>query len=259
MPTPSIRSSTSEGTQTSRRPNIVLRLIGWMVTLILLAIIAMAGLGFYWLHKAKDAGLNPSLMISKKHDLAAAEVAVIRSGNMRILSTNDAAETMVVRDNNTGKTMTLKYDRAEKSMVEMEEHPKQPAPAATGTSATTETKAPDATAKPAAASATLPSWVPVYPGPSPQNQLSADDTQKQAGSYTFVTTDPPDKVLSYYSQQLTSAGMKVTTAGSAPADQTITATQDSAGRNLQLTVSTLTDGTHVSLSYEQKKAANAAP
>ena len=257
MPTPSISSPAREGARKSPRPNIVLRLIGWIATLIILSIIAMAGLGFYWLHKAKDAGLNPYL-IRKNRDLAAAEVAVIRGGDMRILSTNDAAETMVVRDNKTGKTKTFKYDRAKKSMVETEERAKQPVPAATGTSATTEIKAPDASAKPANP-ATPPSWVPVYPGASLQNPLSADDSQKQTGSYTFVSTDPSDKVVSYYSQQLTSAGMKLTTTGSAPADQIISATQDSIGRSVQVTISTATDGTHVSVTYEQKKAATAAP
>lgn len=237
---------------------MILRLIGWIVTLILLAIIAMAGLGFYWLHKAKETGLNPYL-IRKNRDLAAAELAVIRGGDMRVLSTNDAAETMVVRDNKTGKTITLKFDRAKKTMVETEEHAKPPAPAATAASGTPETKAPDASAKPAS-SANPPSWVPVYPGASLHNQLSADDNQKQSGSYVFVSTDPPDKVASYYSQQLTSAGMKLITTGSAPADQTITATQDDAGRSVQVTVSTANDGTHVSVTYEQKKeATNATP
>lgn len=258
MPTPSLSSPAREGARKSPRPNILLRLIGWIATLIVLAIIAMAGLGFYWLHKAKEAGLNPYLM-TKNRDLAAAEVAVVRGGDMRILSTNDAAETMVVRDNRTGKTITLKFDRAKKSMVETEEHAKQPALAATGTSSATQTKAPDATAKPANP-ANPPSWVPVYPGASLQNQLSADDSQKQAGSYTFISTDSPDKVVSYYSQQLNSAGMKLTTTGSAPADQIITGTQDSSARSVQVTVSTAGDGTHVSVAYEQKKeAANPAP
>lgn len=258
MPTPSVSSSAREGARKSPRPNILLRLFGWIATLILMAIIAMAGLGFYWLHKAKEAGLNPYLM-TKNRDLAAAEVAVIRGGDMRILSTNDAAETMVVRDDKTGKIKTFKFDRAKKSMVETEERAKQPALAAIGASNATEAKAPDATAKPESP-ANPPSWVPVYPGASLQNQLSADTNQKQTGSYTFVSTDPSDKVVSYYSQQLTSAGMKLTTTGSAPADQIITASQDSIGRSVQVTVSSATDGTHVSVTYEQKKeAANATP
>ena len=253
MSTPSVNPSKSEGARKSRRPNIVLRIIGWIATLILIAIIAMAGLGFYWLHKAKETGLNPYL-IKKNRDLAAAELAVLRNGDVRILSTNDAAETMVVRDNKTGKTITLKFDRATKSMVETGEHAKQPAPAATATPSATETKAPDATAEPANP-ATPPPWVPAYPEASLQNQLSADDNQKQSGSYTFVSPDAPDKIISYYSQQLTSAGMKLTTTASGTADQIITATQDSNGRSVQVTVSTASDGTHVNLSYEQKKKA----
>ena len=260
MSTPSVNPSRSEGARKSRRPNIVLRIIGWIATLILIAIISMAGLGFYWLHKAKETGLNPYL-IKKNRDLAAAELAVLRGGDMRVVSTNDTAETMVVRDNKTGKTITLKFDRGTKSMVETGEHAKQPAIAATATPSATETKAPDATAEPANP-ATPPSWVPVYPGASLQNPLSADDNQKQSGSYTFVSADPPDKVTSYYSQQLTSAGMKLTqmdAGNDGNIKGVLSATQDSNGRSVQVTVSTATDGTHVSLKYEQKRATNPAP
>ncbi|MGE5322663.1 MAG: hypothetical protein ACM3SW_07370 [Actinomycetota bacterium] len=259
MPTPSVSSSTGEGTRRSPGPNIVLRLIGWMATVVLMAIIAMAGLGFFWLHKAKETGLNPYL-IKKNRDLAAAELAVIRNGNVRVVSTNDAAETMLVRDNKTGKTIALKFDRATKSMVEIEEHGKQPAPAAARSSGTAETKQPDATATPAATSGTLPSWVPVYPGASLQNQLSAADNQKQAGSYTFVSPDPPDKVLSYYSQQLTSEGMKLMTTGSSLNTGFIVGIQESEGRTVWVSAATASDGTHVSVKYEQKKqAATATP
>lgn len=253
MPTPSISSPTREGTRQSARPSIILRLIGWIATLILMAIVAVAGLGFYWLHKAKEAGLNPYLM-TKNRALAAAEVAVIRKGEVRLISTNDAAETMLVRDKKTGKTLTLKFDRAKKSMVEMEEHGKQAAPVAPVNSGTAEAKEPDGTAK-SVNPANPPSWVAVYPGASLQNLVSADDNEKLTGSYTFTSTDAADKVLSYYSQQLTSDGMKLTTTASGTGDQIVTGSQENAGRTVQVTVSTISKGTQVGVTYEQKKEA----
>src|SRR5690348_14608651 len=98
----------------SARGVAFLRFLGWIVAVILLGLVAMAGLGLYWMHKAKEAGLNPEL-IRKNRDLAAAELAVIRRGDVRVLSTNDAAGIMAVRDKRTGKTILLKFDPVKKS------------------------------------------------------------------------------------------------------------------------------------------------
>src|SRR5690349_1926528 len=118
----------------SARGAAFLRLLSWVVAVILMGLVAMAGLGFYWFHKAKEAGLNPDL-IRQNQDLGAAEVAVIRRGNVRVLSRNEAAGTMVVRDKRTGKTTSLKFDPVTKSMVAIDEDTHQAAaqaPASSG-------------------------------------------------------------------------------------------------------------------------------
>ena len=229
-----------------------LRFLGWVVAVILLGLVAMAGLGFYWFHKAKEAGLNPDL-IRKNRDLGAAEVAVIRRGDVRVLSRNDAAGTMVVRDKRTGKTTSLKFDPATKSMVAIDEHSQQVPAQTTANSGTSETKPPNST-QPPASSGSGPSWVPVYPGISAQTTVSHDEPGGERGSYVFVTMDAEEKVLSYYSEQLTTAGMKVSTAPG-PDGSSISAVEESKGRSVQVTISKTSDGTRVSVSYEEKKTA----
>ena len=241
--------------RSSPRGTAFLRFLGWVVAVILLGLVAMAGLGFYWMHKAKEAGLNPDL-IRKNRDLGTAEVAVIRRGDVRVLSRNDAAGTMVVRDKKTGKTTSLKFDPSTKSMVDVDEHSKQAAVQAMETSAISETKPPDTT-QPPASSGNGSSWLPIYPGTSAQTTVSHDETGGERGSYVFVTMDAAEKVLSYYSEQLTTAGMKVSTAP-APDGTSISAVEESKGRSVQVTISKASDGTRVSLSYEEKKMAGKA-
>lgn len=236
--------------RSSPRGVAFLRFLGWVVAVILLGLVAMAGLGFYWMHKAKEAGLNPEL-IRKNRDLAAAELAVIRSGEVRVLSRNDAAGTMVVRDKKTGKTTSLKFDPATKSMVAASEQAKPTKAVTDPNSAAPPVKNSGESLNINPGGIDIPSWVPVYPGASPQNNTSVNDNQKQSGTYTFISGDAPDKLLSYYSDQLASAGMKLIKS-SAP-DKTTLSAQDSS-RTVLITVSGSGDGTHVSVSYEESKA-----
>jgi hypothetical protein len=99
--------------------------------------------------------------------------------------------------------------------------------------------------------------LPIYPGTSAQTTVSHDETGGERGSYVFVTMDAAEKVLSYYSEQLTTAGMKVSTAP-APDGTSISAVEESKGRSVQVTISKTSDGTRVSVSYEEKKMAGKA-
>jgi hypothetical protein len=255
MPPPSMTPPGRGGTPSSRsspQGTAFLRFLGWVVAVILLGLIAMAGLGFYWMHKAKEAGLNPEL-IRKNRDLAAAELAVVRSSDVRVLSRNDAAGTMVVRDKRTGKTTSLKFDPVRKSMVAIDE---QARPARVTSDISPSAAQPNNPGEGAGVNpggASVPSWVPVYPGVSPQRTASENGNDKQAGTYVFLSSDAPEKVLSYYSEQLNSAGMELNTASAAD-KTTISAGQGSSGRSVVVTVSRGSDGTRVSVSYEEDNA-----
>lgn len=85
--------------------------------------------------------------------------------------------------------------------------------------------------------------------------MSVDEKNKQSGTYIFASKDSPDKILSYYSQQLTSAGMKITTTTSGSDGGVINASQDGGARNVLVTVSSDSEGTHVSVTYSQNKDA----
>jgi hypothetical protein len=220
--------------------------------------IVMAGLGFYWMHKAREAGWNPDLM-RKNRDLATAELAVVRGGDVRVLSTNDAAGTMLVRDRKTGKTTLLKFDRATKRMAPVTEE-------ANSGRVTTDTNSARAVGNQgdagtfSSAGSGIPSWVPLYPGASPRTSASSNSNEKQGGSYSFSANDPPEKVVSYYSEQLSSAGMKLSTTSGREGTTVSAIHQDNGSRTVVVTISNGSDGTHVRVTYEESRSpAQATP
>ena len=60
------------------------------------------------------------------------------------------------------------------------------------------------------AGTTLPDWVPVYPGVTPEVKLTMDSADGDVGVVTFSTKDLIKSVLSFYEQVLTQAGFKIT-------------------------------------------------
>jgi hypothetical protein len=182
-------------------------------------------------------------------------MVVMNNPQLQVVSSNDNTGTMVVRDKKNGKTTTLKFDAAKKTMVVIDDQGKQASITADTNSGTVELKGEDGTVKIGANANSAPGWVPVYPGASPQNTMSVDDKDKQSGTYVFASKDSPDKIMSYYSQQLTAAGMKLTTTTTGSEGGVISANHDGDARTVLVTVSPDSEGTHVSVTYSQKKDA----
>lgn len=226
-------------------------IVGGLVALIFLVIIIGAGLGFFLMQRAKQEGLNPEL-IRTNRSLAMAEMEVIKDPGVQMISSNDSAGTMVIRDRKTGKKTMLKFDPEKKMMVSLEEHGKPSETTVNPNAGTVEIKDANTSAKISGESGNLPAWLPVYPGATPQNTASVNQNGKQSGTYVFASPDSTEKILGYYSEQLTAANMKLTRSASASESGVITATQDEAGRTITVTASSANDVTHVSVSYEEK-------
>jgi len=237
--------------QKSSAAKIIFGIVGGFVGLVFLMIIAGAGLGFFLMHKAKKEGLDPEL-IRKNRSLAMAEMEVIKNPDVQMISSNDSAGTMVIRDRKTGKKTTLKFDSEKKMMVAVEDHGKPSETMVDANATAVAVTDGNAAVKVGSDASNLPSWLPVYPGAAPQNTASVNENGKQAGTYVFVSQDSAGKVLGYYSDQLTAANMKLTRTASSGDSDAITATQDDNGRTIVITASSKSDGTHVSVTYEEK-------
>jgi len=196
--------------QKSSGNKVLLWIIGIIVGLVLLTFGSCAVIGFYAMHKVKQAGLDPDLM-KKNPGYAGAKMAVSMNPDVEIVSSDDSTGTIVVRDKKTGKTTSMKFDPDKKSMVVTDENGKTTTMTTTGEGATggMEMKSSEGTMKIGTSSDKAPDWVPSYPGSSPQNTYSASNPTGHTGAFTFPTSDSPEKVISFYEDQLKSRGFTV--------------------------------------------------
>src|SRR5208337_3613026 len=110
---------------------ILLWVVGIVVGLILISFASCAVLGFYAMHKVKQAGFDSDLM-KKNPALASAKMAVTTNPDTEIVSSDDNAGTIVVRDKKSGKVTSMKFDPQNKSMVIIDESGKTTTMTTTG-------------------------------------------------------------------------------------------------------------------------------
>lgn len=255
---------------------VFLWIFGGCATLVVIITLAFVGIGYFAVHKIKQAGLDPDLM-KKNPVLAVAKLTVATNPDLETVSSDDSSGTIVVRDKKTGKTSTMKVDPEKKIMVVTDENGKSvtmkldPANnrlvmtddqgktatiSADAKAGNVEIKGPDGSMKFGTSADKAPDWVPAYPGSNPQGGLSISNAGEQGGTFSFVTSDSAEKVLSYYGGALKTAGFKVTTTTSNSDGKVgglVSGQDDSQKRTATFIVSTGNDGTHVGATYSEKK------
>lgn len=164
----------------------------------------------------------------------------------------------MVRDKKTGKVITMEFDPQEKAMVITDENGKTTSFATSGEGAKAgmEMKSFQGTMKMGSSADKAPDWVPLYPGSSPQSTFSTSTAQEQTGSYAFVTTDPAEKVVSFYGDSLKSAGFADSNMISNSGGKTggMVSGEDKANkRTVVVSLGTENDGTHVNVTFSIKQ------
>jgi hypothetical protein len=236
---------------------ILLWVIGIIVGLILISFASCAVFGFYAMHRMKQAGFDSELM-KKNPGLAGAKMAVAMNPDSEIVSSDDNAGTITVRDKKTGKVVTMKFDPQKKVMVVTDENGKTTSMTTTGegANASMEMKTAEGTMKMGSGADKAPDWVPVYPGSSPQSTFSASSGTEQSGSYTFVTQDAVDKVVSFYGDSLKSAGFVVsnmTTNSNGKVGGMVSGEDKATKRAVVVSLATENDGTHANVTFTVKQ------
>jgi hypothetical protein len=242
--------------QKSSGTKILLWIAGIIAGLLLITFASCAVIGFYAMHKMKQAGFDSDLM-KKNPGLAGAKMAVALNPDAEIVSSDDNAGTIVVRDKKTGKVVTMKFDPRKKAMVITDENGKTSSLTATGegANASMEMKGPEGTMKMGSGADKAPDWVPVYPGSSPQTAFSASTAEEQSGSYTFVTKDAADRVISFYGDTLKSAGFAVsnmTTNSEGKVGGMVSGEDKASKRAVVVSLGSEDDGTHVNVTFSIK-------
>lgn len=250
-PVPAPASQQGSGTK------VLFWILGIVLGLMLIGFASCAVIGFYAVHKVKQAGFDSDLM-KKNPAFATAKMAVSMSPDTEIVSSDDNAGTIVVRDKKSGKVVTMKFDPQKKSMVVIDENGKTTSMTTTGEGANAgiEMKSSEGTMKMGASSDKAPDWVPVYPGSSPQNTFSASNGSEQSGSYTFTTSDSPEKLISFYGDSLKSNGFAVsnlTSNSEGKVGGMVSGEDKTNKRTIVVSLGTESDGTHVNVTFSVKQ------
>ena len=210
---------------------IVLLVLGG---LFVLAIVGVVGAGLYVAHKVKQMGNNPGLALAK--------MAVAANPDAEIVSENDSAGTLTVKDRKTGKVVTMNFDDIKSggkfSFTADDDN---------GGKATMQIGGD--------AKANLPSWVPSYPGSEAKAtySLTGNSSDGAGGNFTFTTSDAQSKVIEWYQDKIKDSGMQVKTTTTTPGGSMIAASDEGEKRTVILVVGSEGGQTAVNLTYAEKK------
>ena len=166
-------------------------ILGGLGGCLLLVLIIVAGFTFFIARKAKQAGVDADLL-RRNPALAAARMAVAVNPDVEIVSTDEGRGQITIHNRKTGKTVTMSFEDAKNGRFSVQDGDGKSSVIIGG-------------------KAKFPAWVPDYPGSNPQGAFSAQGEGSAAGTFTFKTSDSPDKVLKYYEDEFKAAGMKITT------------------------------------------------
>lgn len=201
--------------------------------------LAVGGLALFVVHKAREAGISPDLW--KRNPAAAtARALALANPDIEIVTEDDGAGTVVVRDRKTGKTTTWNLDQARRGRISIRAEDED------GKNATVEFGA--------GVTHSLPSWVPAYPGSKDQGNfaVTGNGSDGAGGTFAFSIPDAPDKVLSFYQDQIRDLGMKIQVNTTTPQGGMITAADEDGKRSLNVIVGQGSGKTTVSVTYGAK-------
>lgn len=213
--------------------------------LLLLGLIGFFVAGAFVVNKAKGwvekAEQNPAL--------AAAEMVVRLNPDLSLVSKDEEAGTMTVRDKKSGETVTLSFDEIAEGRFSFEKDGERTEirMGQESDGGGLRIEGPDGQQVVFGMSADrekLPGWVPVYPGASFEGQgivTAGDSTQ---GTFAQQTTDPRDEVVAFYRARFEEIGLSiqtVTSEGAGSGDATwLTGTVE--GRSLSVHVGATEEG-----------------
>jgi hypothetical protein len=230
--------------------------IGIGCGVILLIAFVVMGAGAY-LFKTKV--VDP---FQKNPGLAAAKVMVQANPDLDLVSEDDKAQTITVHNKKTNETVTVNLADAKNGKFGFSSDGKGAASIDFGKQGVT-IKSQDEKGKEstfvagAAAPKDLPAWLPAYPGATSAGGFSAKTAEATSQTFTLNTTDPPDRVLAFYQDQLKNNGFTVQTpttlaVGGQTTTGTIVADSPDQKRHVQVVVQAGSGKTTASVMYEEK-------
>ena len=184
------------------------------------AVLLVLGIGFvattWWAANkiksfAEKAQSDPDYALRK-----AAEWAVKMNPEVDLVSTDEAAGTMTIREKKSGKETTISFKDASEgkfsiTTAEGEKVGVDFSGTANGGQMKVDTGKGTATFGVGADSSKLPDWVPIYPGATVEGQGSMEMGATRHGTFTMKSDDAAAAMIDYYKSKMAALGLQVQT------------------------------------------------
>lgn len=222
--------------------------------LLLLAALGFGACTFFVGSKVK----NMAEEFAENPGKAAAEMAVKLNPDLELVETDDAAETVTVRDKKTGEEVTLDWSEIAEGNFSMRTNEGEFRVNATGDGegAVISMTGEDGESTQifgGSASADVPDWVPMPDGAGQTiSAYSSRSGGEVSGTFSFATSESVDEVLAFYAEELAGAGYEVSQSnysGGGRSGGGVNGTNSAAGRTLGIGVAQTDEGTQVTVTY----------
>jgi hypothetical protein len=180
------------------------------------------------------------MWVARNPARAVRRLVTATNSNLEVVSTDDGAGTITLRDRRTGKVVTMSFDQARRGNFHFS--------ADDGDGRTAEFQV--------GGEVHLPSWLPAYPGSHPRGLFSATgDSGSEggdAGGISFTTSDSVDQVLSFYEDKAKDADMHVNVRERRSRFGKLEAKDEDRGRGFSVEINESRGESNVKLVYGRK-------
>jgi len=230
-------------------------ILGGFAVLMFGAMVTCGIVGFLAMRAVKNAGFDPELM-KRNPGLAMAKMAGALHPNLEVISTDERAGKITMRDKTTGKVVTFRFDPNQKTLVMTGNDGKDVTIMAAGNDGDGRVtlKSSDSTVSfGPGGKQKLPEWVPMYPGSSLEGVYSAKSPEGTQNTYSFKTGDAASKVAAFFQEQLKSGGFTIGLRTSGDAGGMVSGETADKKRNVVVTVAPQNGATQVSVMAIEKR------
>jgi hypothetical protein len=135
--------------------------------------------------------------------MAAAELIVRANPEVELVSKDDTAGTITIREKDSGKVITVNISEIQEGKLSFSDDKGESASISLGgVSGAGGGEAGGEAAK------GLPEWIPAYPGATVRQMFSTSGAEGRSGSYMLTSIDTIDAVADFYEQRFERAGLE---------------------------------------------------
>lgn len=175
---------------------------------------------------------------------------------VEVVSSDDDAKTITIREKKSGRETTLTIEDIREGRISFEQDGKVTSidfESQGGTGAVTVQSGDDKAVFGAGGAASIPDWIPSYPGARVEGVNSFEAGGEKSGTFVLRTADDIASVVSFFEEQMGGMGLQVDKSSmNVQGAETVNLTGRAEGRTLNVTVSHQEGETQGIVAYTEK-------